>query len=225
MHALRRLPSAILGCSIMVLAACSTAPPPPVIARPAIFIPLGLGAPYLSGDIIGTRRARAAKLRSSKIRALTPAATAAYMAATDTELRRQTAGMGLDVMRVGDGIVIRIPASLTFDTNSAVVKPQFDATLLEVARTVKTNNQTYVDVLAHTDTSGSPQYNQNLSDRRATAVAAFLSRHGVAKARIASRGLGESAPLYSPETNETERAANRRVEIRLVPYRSTDGRR
>ena len=90
---------------------------------------------------------------------------------------------------------------------------------------LRTREITPDDVLAHTDTSGSPQYNQNLSDRRATAVAAFLSRHGVARARIASKGLGESAPLYNPEANETERAANRRVEIRLVPYRSTDGRR
>ena len=85
---------------------------------------------------------------------------------------------------------------------------------------MKTRNRTFVDVLAHTDTSGSPQTNQALSEKRAAAVATYLAAHGVSKARIASRGLGESAPLYSPEGNEADKAANRRIEIRLVPYRA-----
>jgi len=159
-------------------------------------------------------------MRAAKIRPLNPALAPSYIAELDSELRRQTAGIGLDVLQVGNGIVIRIPAALTFDAGSAAVKPQFDATLLEIARTVKTRNQTFVDVLAHTDTTGTPQVNQALSDKRAAAVASYLAGHGVARARIASKGYGESAPLYNPETNETEMAANRRVEIRLVPYRT-----
>jgi outer membrane protein OmpA-like peptidoglycan-associated protein len=114
--------------------------------------------------------------------------------------------------------VIRIPAALTFDEGSASVKPQFDATLLEIAREVKNSNQTFVDVFAHTDLSGSPEVNQALSIRRAAAVATYLAGHGVARARIASKGLGETAPLYNPETSDTKKAANRRVEIRLLPY-------
>jgi outer membrane protein OmpA-like peptidoglycan-associated protein len=85
---------------------------------------------------------------------------------------------------------------------------------------VKTRNRTFVDVLAHTDTSGTAQVNKALSDKRAAAVATYLAAHGVAKARIASEGLGETAPLYNPETDETQKAANRRIEIRLVPYRA-----
>jgi outer membrane protein OmpA-like peptidoglycan-associated protein len=103
-------------------------------------------------------------------------------------------------------------------TGCATVKPTTDATLLEIARTVKTRNQTYVDVIAHTDLSGNPQVNQALSEKRAAAVATYLAGHGVAKARIASKGYGESAPLYNPERNEADKAANRRIEIRLVPY-------
>jgi outer membrane protein OmpA-like peptidoglycan-associated protein len=143
----------------------------------------------------------------------------AYMAELDSELRRQTAGIGLDVLRVGDGIVVRIPAGLTFDPGSASVKATTDATLLEIARTVKTRSQTFVDVLAHTDTTGTPQVNLALSQKRAAAVATYLAGHGVAKARIASHGFGESAPLYIPDDTETKKAGNRRVEIRLVPYR------
>ena len=99
------------------------------------------------------------------------------------------------------------------------MKGTTDATLLEISRTVKTRNKTFVDVLAHTDSTGSPQVNQALSDRRAAAVASYLAAHGVSRARLASKGLGETAPLYNPELNDTQRAANRRIEIRLVPYR------
>jgi outer membrane protein OmpA-like peptidoglycan-associated protein len=207
----------LVGCCIAGVAGCETAPPPPLV-RPAAFIPLGLGAAYLNADVVGGRRARAAKMHAAKIRPLSPAAAPNYMANLEGELRQQTAGIGLDVLAVGNSIVIRIPATFTFDAGSSAVKPQTDATLLEISRTVKTRNQTFVDVLAHTDTSGTPQGNQTLSDKRAAAVATYLTGHGVARARIASRGLGESAPLYNPDVTEQQKAANRRIEIRLVPY-------
>jgi len=218
MTILRCAKALALGSVIAALAACETAPPPPAPV-PASFRPLGVSAPYLMGDVIGGTRARAAKMRAAKIRPLTPAEVPAYMANLETELRQQTAGIGLDVLNVGGAIVVRIPAAFTFEEGSATVKGTTDATLLEISRTVKTRNKTFVDVLAHTDMTGSPQVNQALSDRRAAAVATYLAGHGVSKARIASRGLGESAPLYSPEENDTQRAANRRIEIRLVPYR------
>lgn len=210
----------ILGCTVAAVAGCQTAPPPPPMVVPASFTPLGVTAPYLMGDVIGGLKARSAKMRAAKIRPLGPAEVPAYMADLDSELRRQTAGIGLDVLQVGGTIVIRVPAAFTFDAGSAAVKPTTDATLLEIARTVKTRNRTFVDVLAHTDTSGTSEANQALSNKRAAAVATYLAGHGVAKARIASRGLGESAPLYNPENSETEKAANRRIEIRLIPYRA-----
>ena len=215
----RGLRAIFLGGLVATVAGCQTAPPPPVVV-PAAFTPLGTTAPYLLGDVVGGHKLRAAKMRAAKIRPLSPYEVSAYMADLEGELRRQTAGIGLDVLQVGGSIVIRIPAIFTFDAGSAALKPTTDATLLEIARTVKTRNRTFVDVLAHTDTTGSPQGNAALSERRAAAVAAYLSAHGVSKARIASRGLGETAPLYNPETDETQRAANRRIEIRLVPYRA-----
>jgi len=215
----RSLRTLTLGCALAAVSGCQTAPPPPMIV-PASFTPLGTTAPYLLGDVIGGQKSRAAKMRAAKIRPLTVYEVPAYMADLGAELRRQTAGIGLDVLNVGGSIVIRIPATFTFDPGSAAVKATTDATLLEIARTVKTRNRTFVDVLAHTDTSGSPQTNAALSEKRAAAVATYLAGHGVTKARIASRGLGESAPLYNPEADETQKAANRRIEIRLVPYRA-----
>jgi outer membrane protein OmpA-like peptidoglycan-associated protein len=213
---LRRTLAAVLPCSTLALASCQTAPPP--VVRPAAFTPLGVSAPYLAGPVIGGYKTRAAKMKAAKIRPLSPVAAAYYMQNLGRELRQQTAGIGLDVLNVGNSIVVRIPATFTFDAGSASVKPQTDATLLEIARTVKTMNQTYVDVLAHTDTTGSPEVNLALSTKRAAAVATYLSAHGVAKARIGSHGFGESVPLYIPDDTETERAGNRRIEIRLVPY-------
>lgn len=209
------------GLVIALLSGCANpfASPPPPMVRPAVFTALGLSAAYLNGDVIGGRTSRAAKMRAAKIRPLNPAMAASYMYRAEQELRNQTAGMGIDVIRLGDGILIRVPATLTFDPGSAVIKPQIAGTLTELARTLKVFNQTYVDVIAHTDTSGTPQVNLALSQKRATAAAAFLSGHGVAKARVASRGLGEAAPLYNPDTTPDQQAANRRVEIRLVPYR------
>ena len=213
-----------LAAATVTLSGCGTmfgAPPPPV-PRPAAFTALGLSAAYLNSDPIGGRRARAAKMRAAKIRPLTPAAAAATMQRLEQELRVQTAGIGVDVLAMPDGLLIRIPASFTFESNSSVVRPEFDATLLELTRTLKLYNQTYVDVFAHTDTTGSAAYNLSLSQKRAAAVAAFLGSHGVARARLASKGLGESAPLYNPDLTETQQAANRRVELRVVAFRTTD---
>lgn len=221
MNARCSLQAVALSCAIAALAACqmiSPAPPPPPPIRPVAFTPLGINAPYLSADVIGGKKARTAKLKAAKIKPLSAAGAYNYMTELDGELRRQTAGIGLDVIGVPGGIIVRIPATFTFDPGSATVKPKTDATLLEIARTVKSRNQTFVDVLAHTDTTGTPQVNQALSDKRAAAVATYLVNHGVAKARVASKGYGEMAPLYRSETDEEQRAANRRIEIRLVPY-------
>lgn len=217
MISVRRI--ALFGLCALPLAGCGAlgSGPPPV--RPAAFTALGVTAAYLNGDIINGTRARAAKMRAAKIRPLNPAMAPSYMARVAQELRAQTAGIGIDVIQLPDGVLVRVPAIMTFDPGSAAIKPQIDATLKEIARTLKTYNQTYVDVLAHTDTSGTPQGNLALSQKRATAAATYLGGHGVAKARIASRGLGEAAPLYPVESNEADKAANRRIEIRLVPYR------
>src|SRR6478609_2528634 len=121
----RGVKALILGCSVAALAACQSAPPPPVVV-PASFTPLGVTAPYLMGDVIGGNKARAAKMRAAKIKPLSPMEVSAYMNDLDSELRRQTAGIGLDILQVGGSIVIRIPAIFTFDAGSSVVKATTD---------------------------------------------------------------------------------------------------
>jgi outer membrane protein OmpA-like peptidoglycan-associated protein len=85
-----------------------------------------------------------------------------------------------------------------------------------VAQTLSSYDQTYIDVLGHTDSTGSDAYNQALSERRAQSVSDYLAARGVARARIGIRGYGESQPIASNDT-DTGRAENRRVEIKVVP--------
>ena len=137
----------------------------------------------------------------------------------EAELRRQTAGTGVDVIRQGDDLILRMPSSVTFDVDRAEIKPQFYSVLDDVARTLSSYNQTFIDVLGHTDTTGSHEHNQGLSERRAASVAGYLASKGVDRPRMATRGFGEMAPICNPDYTEMKRAANRRVEIKIVPFR------
>jgi outer membrane protein OmpA-like peptidoglycan-associated protein len=134
----------------------------------------------------------------------------------EAELRRQTAGTGVDVYRQGDELVLRMPSGITFPVDRSDIQPQFQATLDQVSQTLASYNQTYIDVLGHTDSTGSDAYNQALSERRAQSVATYLAGHGVDRARMGIRGFGESQPIASNE-DEMGRSQNRRVEIKVVP--------
>ena len=139
----------------------------------------------------------------------------------ERDLRARTAGTDVQVIRRGDDLVLNIPSGITFAYDSASVQPQFQRTLDQVAETLAQYNQTYIDVYGHTDSTGSDAYNQTLSERRARSVADYLSSHGVQSARIGTRGYGESQPIASNDT-DAGRAANRRVEVKIVPITQND---
>ena len=224
MRRFRTLTALAIGGSLVATAACTTNPETgnQRISRTAVGAIGGALAGYLLGDVVGGRHDRAERIIGAGIGAIAGGAVGAYMDRQEAELRRQTAGTGVDVIRQGDDLLLRMPSGITFDFDRSDIKPQFESTLNEVARTLQTYNQTYVDVLGHTDTTGSHDYNQALSERRAQSVANYLSSHGVARARIATRGYGETAPLFVPDDTESKRAANRRVEIKIVPVREGD---
>lgn len=179
---------------------------------------------YLLGDIVGGRRDRTEKIVGAGIGALAGAGIGTYMDRQERELRERTAGTGVEVVRRGDELVLDMPSGITFDFDSSTVRPEFRETLDEVSDTLRRYEQTYVDVYGHTDSVGSDAYNQTLSERRAGAVASYLTSRGVQSARLATRGYGESEPIASNETEEG-RAENRRVEIKLVPITEDDVRR
>ena len=171
---------------------------------------------YLLGDLVGGRRDRTEKILGAGIGALAGAGVGYYMDEQERKLRQQAAGTGINVIRDGDNLVLDMPSEITFGVDSANIDPGFRNTLDQLASTLTQYEKTYVDVLGHTDSTGSDAYNQTLSERRASAVADYLSTRGVQSARLAARGYGESQPKAS-NLDAAGRSANRRVEIRLVP--------
>ena len=222
MRGFRSLSLAGAGCAL--LAACTTSPSNYVLP-PLPPGPVQVAAPpYLFGDVVGVRKDRARRIIAAGAKALAPAQVGPFLSEYETALRRETAGTGVDILRQGDQLVVRMPAALTFDSGSAEIKPEFRSTLNEVSRIVSSNRSAYVDVLGHTDTTGSEDVNKTLSQRRATSVRDFLVSQKVAAVRVATQGYGESMPLRNPEVTESDRATNRRVEIRITPLRQGDQR-
>lgn len=209
----------------LVLGACTTDPATGErrISKTAIGGIGGALGGYLLGDIVGGRRDRTEKLAGAGIGALAGAGIGAYMDRQERELRARTAGTDVHVTRQGDDLVLDMPAGITFAYDSADVQPQFRRTLDQVADVLGQYDQTYLDVYGHTDATGSAAYNQDLSVRRATAVADYLAARGVQPVRLGTRGYGETQPVAANDT-EDGRAANRRVEIKIVPVRDSDRR-
>ncbi|MCC8363382.1 OmpA family protein [Lysobacter sp. A6] len=181
---------------------------------------IGAAAGLLTGDSAVERRQHA--LVGIGIGALSGGAIGAYQDKQEAELRRQMAGTGVDVVRQGDNITLNMPSNVTFDFDSSSLKPQFSPVLDDVARTLSQYNQTVVEVAGHTDSVGTDQYNQALSERRANSVAAYLGSHGVLQQRMITVGAGETRPIASNDS-EAGRSENRRVEITLVPIEGQQG--
>ena len=139
-----------------------------------------------------------------------------YMDKQEAKLRQQMAGTGVDVVRNGDNITLDMPGGVTFAFNSSDLNSQFYPVLDKVAGTLGEYNKTVIEVAGHTDSVGSATYNQQLSEKRAASVAAYLSSRGVDRSRMVTVGAGKDHPVASNETEEG-RAQNRRVEITIVP--------
>ncbi len=211
------LATAALG-ALVTTAACTTDPVTGErrISKAAIGGVGGVLGGYLLGDLVGGRNDRTEKILGAGIGGLAGAGIGAYMDRQERELRQRTAGTDVQVIRQGDDLVLNLPSGITFAYDRAEVQPQFQRTLDQVAQTLAQYNQTYVDVYGHTDSTGGDPYNQGLSERRAVSVADYLSSRGVQSARIGTRGYGETQPIASNDTPDGQ-AANRRVEIKIVP--------
>ena len=218
MRQFRTLTALALVGTVLATGACSTGyyPAPRPLYGPTVAPSVGLLGAYLGGDIVDGRNTRRTRVVRAKIAPLAGVEVGAYMAQLEAELRRQTVGTGVEVIRSGSDVVLRMPAAITFPVGSYAIQPQFQSTLREIAQTLRAENQTFVDVLGHTDASGGEAANQALSVSRAQAVATYLKSRGVVAARVGVKGYGETAPIATNDTEEGK-ALNRRIEIRIVP--------
>jgi outer membrane protein OmpA-like peptidoglycan-associated protein len=139
-----------------------------------------------------------------------------YQDRQQAQLKQSMAGTGVEVVRKDQNITLDMPGSLTFAFNSSDLNAAFDPVLDKVAQTLNQYNQTMVEVAGHTDSTGSAEYNQKLSERRAQSVAAYLVGRGVNVKRLIVVGDGENHPIASNDTPQGQ-AANRRVELTIVP--------
>lgn len=155
-------------------------------------------------------------LQGAGIGAVAGGSVGYYMDKQEDKLRQQLQGSGVSVSREGDNIILNMPSNITFDTDSYNLKGQFMNTLDSVVLVLNEYKSTMITVTGHTDSTGSKEYNQNLSVQRALSVANYLASKGVAQQRLAASGYGEAFPIASNET-ETGRAQNRRVELQLEP--------
>ena len=121
---------------------------------------------------------------------------------------------GATVERVGEGIQVTFASGLLYDFDSDVVLPEARANLRELAASLDKYPGSDVLIVGHTDHLGTSSYNQSLSERRASAASVYLASQGVARSRIATRGLGETEPVAANDT-EAGRQRNRRVEVAI----------
>ena len=153
------------------------------------------------------------------IGALAGAAIGNYMDEEEAELRHRLRAAGVSVTRKGDRIILNMASDITFDVDSDRVKPQFYQVLAAVGEVLTHYNRTTLEVSGHTDSTGSAQHNQDLSQRRAEAVARILEDNGVIPPRMYVEGFGKAHPIASNAT-ASGRAQNRRVEIQIIPFTS-----
>ena len=171
---------------------------------------------YLTNTSNG-EQGRKNALIGAGVGALGGAAVGQYMDRQQRELEGQLSGSGVGVARQGDNLVLRMPSDVTFATNQSDINPRFNSTLAEVAAVLQRYDQSLVDIVGHTDSSGGDGINQPLSERRAVAVADALIRSGVQRERLYVAGNSSRNPVASNDSPEG-RSQNRRVEILIRPF-------
>ncbi|MGR3714523.1 MAG: OmpA family protein [Shimia sp.] len=137
------------------------------------------------------------------------------LAKQEAELRKNL-DSDVRIENTGDRLILTMPQDILFAVDSASVNGSLEDDLLKVAASLNDYPDSTVQILGHTDNSGSAEHNQGLSQRRANAVADVLMNGGVPFGRIDAMGRGEDQPIAS-NLDEAGRRQNRRVEIVILP--------
>ena len=215
---LRRLRGALApalagGLACALLLGCASARGPYETERDKTRRGAVIGAAVGAAGAIATGKREADEiLVGAGIGAVAGGAVGAYMDAQEEKIARIP---GTTVERIDDQtLLVHFDSDILFDIDSAVVRPGARQTLEEVAAVMVEYPKTAVVVQGHTDSTGTDQHNQELSERRAGSVEAQLLQNGVDRERITSMGFGETSPVASNES-EQGRQLNRRVEVLL----------
>ena len=169
-----------------------------------------------TGALIGSRNSSEGALIGALAGGAIGGGVGYYLDVQAAELRAELVSTGVQVVESDDSIRLIMPGNITFKTDSADINASFYPVLNSVARVLNKYSNSTVLVSGHTDSTGTAEYNLNLSRERAASVAAYLQGQGVKSSRFEVLGLGSSNPIVSNDTPDG-RSLNRRVEIKIIP--------
>ncbi|HEU5360093.1 MAG TPA: OmpA family protein [Candidatus Deferrimicrobiaceae bacterium] len=210
----------ILGASLAVLlvlpAGCATNPDGTTeYKRTAIGALAGGAVGAGAGALIGgKKRAGRGALIGGVTGAVVGGAIGNYLDRQAAELKRRLPEAAVE--RQGDKLYVALPSGILFDVDKDQVRPEANQSLATAADVLVKYPDTYVTVEGHTDSTGSHEYNQSLSERRAMRVRDALVGYGVPTARLSVRGYGETDPIADNATAEGKQL-NRRVQLEIRP--------
>jgi outer membrane protein OmpA-like peptidoglycan-associated protein len=173
----------------------------------------------ISGAVLGKATSNHKNKRAvfgAAIGAIAGAAIGDYMDKQEQAFRDELSGSGIDVVREGDNLRLIMPSNITFATGQSYITSGFHTTLNDVAKVLVKFDKTLLSIEGHTDSSGAADFNQKLSEQRATSVKSYLMNQNILAARLNTTGYGETQPVASNNTAQNK-ALNRRVEIQIVP--------
>jgi outer membrane protein OmpA-like peptidoglycan-associated protein len=136
-----------------------------------------------------------------------------YMDKQAKEMEQDLAGAKIE--RVGEGIKITFDSGLLFDVAKSDLRPEAQTNLGKLGVILNKYPDTNILIEGHTDSDGSEEYNQTLSERRAQAVSHYLASQSVLSSRMNSMGYGEKQPIADNSTSAGKQA-NRRVEVAIM---------
>jgi outer membrane protein OmpA-like peptidoglycan-associated protein len=196
-----KLRTAALAALILFGAACQTAGKRTAIGAGAGGV-LGAGVGALAGGGKGA-------LIGAGVGALAGGSVGLYLDKQAKELEQVA-----ETKRTENGILVEMKNDILFDTGSADLKAEAVAQLTKVGDIMAKYSDNRVRVEGHTDASGSDDFNQKLSERRAASVKTVLVSRGVQEGQITVVGSGEKKPI-ADNTTQDGRAKNRRVELHI----------
>jgi len=175
---------------------------------------IGAGAGGVIGGLIGSKSDNTAKgaILGAAIGGAAGALIGHYMDKQAKELQEDL--KGAKVERIGEGIKITFDSGILFNVSSDALSGASKQNITDLAKTLQKYEDTNILIEGHTDSSGSDEFNQKLSEERAASVASELKKQGVASARISEVGYGETMPI-ADNTTEAGKKQNRRVEIAI----------
>ena len=177
---------------------------------------IGVALAYVNSRDKSSSDRKKAMLKGAGIGAIAGGSVGYYMDTQEAKLRKQLRATGVSVERDGDKINLIMPSNITFASGGYTLSNSFFEVMDSVVLVVQEFEKTIIVSAGHTDSRGSENYNQLLSERRANAVAEYLLQKGVVEARVETIGFGEKQPV-ADNGNSAGRALNRRVEISLFP--------